>query len=59
MKIAVAFLNVLSKGAFIYYLMRVRGDLEVKEMVMAEANAFNGVDKKKYGSSCFLALLGT
>merc|ERR1719473_142628 len=49
MKIAVAFLNVLSKGAFIYYLMRVRGDLEVKEMVMAEANAVNGPDKKKLG----------
>merc|ERR1719183_332492 len=49
MKIAVAFLNVLSKGAFIYYLMRVRGDLEVKEMVMAEATAVNGPDKKKLG----------
>merc|ERR1719156_495430 len=50
MKIAVAFLNVLSKGSFIYYLMRVRGDLEVKEMVMAEATATNGVDKKKLGA---------
>jgi bacteriorhodopsin len=49
MKIAVAFLNVLSKGAFIYYLMRVRGDLEVKEMVLAEASAVNGMDKKKLG----------
>jgi bacteriorhodopsin len=47
MKIAVAFLNVLSKGAFIYYLMRVRGDLEVREMVMAEAKAVSGPDKKK------------
>jgi hypothetical protein len=46
MKIAVAFLNVLSKGAFMYYLMRVRGDLEVKEMVMQEANAINGADSK-------------
>jgi hypothetical protein len=49
MKIAVAFLNVLSKGAFIYYLMRVRGDLEVKEMVMAEANAGAGADRRKLG----------
>jgi bacteriorhodopsin len=49
MKIAVAFLNVLSKGAFIYYLMRIRGDLEVKEMVLAEATAINGGDKKKFG----------
>jgi len=47
MKIAVAFLNVLSKGAFIYYLMRVRGDLEVKEMVMAEANVTSSLDQKK------------
>merc|ERR1719379_2216298 len=46
MKIAVAFLNVLSKGAFIYYLMRVRGDLEVREMVMADMKAINP-DKKK------------
>jgi bacteriorhodopsin len=46
MKIAVAFLNVLSKGAFMYYLMRVRGDLEVKEMVMAEANAVSQPDMK-------------
>ena len=43
-----AFLNVLSKGAFIYYLMRVRGDLEVKELVMAEARAVNGPEKGKY-----------
>jgi bacteriorhodopsin len=50
MKISVAFLNVLSKGAFIYYLMRVRGDLEVKEMVMAEARAVNGPEKGKLGS---------
>merc|ERR1719235_2715269 len=50
MKISVAFLNVFSKGAFIYYLMRVRGDLEVKEMVMAEARAVNGVEKGKLGS---------
>jgi bacteriorhodopsin len=49
MKIAVAFLNVLSKGAFIYYLMRVRGDLEVKEMVLGEMGAVNGVDKKRLG----------
>merc|ERR1719235_2545291 len=47
MKIAVAFLNVLSKGAFIYYLMRVRGDHEVREMVLADMTAVNGVDKKK------------
>jgi len=50
MKISVAFLNVLSKGAFIYYLMRVRGDLEVKELVMAEARAVNGPEKGKLGS---------
>jgi bacteriorhodopsin len=50
MKIAVAFLNVLSKGAFIYYLMRVRGDHEVREMVLADMNAVNGVSKKKLGS---------
>jgi hypothetical protein len=37
MKIAVAFLNVLSKGLFIFYLMRVRADLETKELVLAEA----------------------
>jgi hypothetical protein len=49
MKISVAFLNVFSKGAFIYYLMRVRGDLEVKEMVLAEATAVNGPDKKRSG----------
>jgi bacteriorhodopsin len=51
MKIAVAFLNVLSKGAFIYYLMRIRGDLEVKEMVMAELN--NGQEQydRKHGTS--------
>jgi hypothetical protein len=55
MKIAVAFLNVLSKGSFIYYLMRVRGDLEVKEMVMAEANAVNGPDTKKLGPYGFMA----
>jgi bacteriorhodopsin len=48
MKIAAAFLNVLSKGAFIYYLMRVRADLEVKEMVLAEATAVN-VAKKLLG----------
>merc|ERR1719183_564879 len=54
MKIAVAFLNVLSKGAFIYYLMRVRGDLEVKEMVMAEATAVNGPDRKKLGPYGFM-----
>jgi len=53
MKISVAFLNVLSKGAFIYYLMRVRGDLEVKEMVMAEARAVNGPDKRSYGFGKF------
>jgi len=29
--------------------MRVRGDLEVKEMVLAEASAVNGMDKKKLG----------
>jgi bacteriorhodopsin len=58
MKIAVAFLNVLSKGAFIYYLMRVRGDLEVKEMVMAEANAVNGPDKKKLGPYGFTNAAG-
>jgi bacteriorhodopsin len=46
MKIAVAFLNVLSKGAFIYYLMRVRADLEVREMVMADITAVNSVSKK-------------
>merc|ERR1719191_2292047 len=46
MKISVAFLNVLSKGAFIYYLMRVRGDLEVKEMVMNEAQVHTGPNKK-------------
>jgi bacteriorhodopsin len=36
MKISVAFLNVLSKGLFIFYLMRVRADLETKESVLAE-----------------------
>jgi hypothetical protein len=45
MKIAVAFLNVFSKGAFIYYLMRVRADLEVREMVLAEVDAVNEPDK--------------
>jgi bacteriorhodopsin len=49
MKISVAFLNVLSKGAFIYYLMRVRGDLEVKEMVLAEATAIHA-PKPKLGA---------
>merc|ERR1719498_798096 len=41
MKISVAFLNVLSKGFFIFYLMRVRADLETKEIVMAEAKINN------------------
>jgi bacteriorhodopsin len=36
MKIAVAFLNVFSKGAFIFYLNRVRADLEVREQAMAQ-----------------------
>merc|ERR1719160_511875 len=34
MKIAVAFLNVFSKGAFIFYLNRVRAELDVREQAM-------------------------
>merc|ERR1719498_200517 len=37
MKISVAFLNVFSKGAFIFYINRVRAELEVREQAIAQA----------------------
>jgi bacteriorhodopsin len=53
MRIAVAFLNVFSKGAFIFYLNRVREDLvtkekallEVKELSQHKANDANGEEQ--------------
>merc|ERR1719271_2328115 len=41
MKIAVAFLNVFSKGAFMFYLSRVRADLEVREQAMNQVKMTN------------------
>merc|ERR1719498_2103697 len=35
MRIAVAFLNVFSKGVFIFYLNRVRADLVTKQKIRA------------------------
>jgi bacteriorhodopsin len=37
MKISVAFLNVFSKGAFIFYINRVRAELDVREKAIAQA----------------------
>jgi len=36
MKIAVAFLNVFSKGAFVFYINRVRADIEVREQALTQ-----------------------
>jgi bacteriorhodopsin len=47
MKIAVAFLNVWSKGVFIYYLARVNADLRVRENAMSQIEVINEMEGKK------------
>jgi bacteriorhodopsin len=48
MKIAVAFLNVISKGFFMFYLMRIRAELEMREITMAEAKLVQESEETKY-----------
>merc|ERR1719482_1591889 len=54
MKVAVAFLNVLSKGAFIMYLARIRTDYNTREKTMLSVgyikdmkSDFDGLEAKK------------
>jgi hypothetical protein len=47
MRIAVAFLNVFSKGVFIFYLNRVREDLVTKDKVLLEINGMKEIDGRK------------
>jgi len=56
MKVAVAFLNVISKGVFTMYLIRVRDDQRLREKVTAERTGLNGpggeeTKDKKFGVS--------
>jgi bacteriorhodopsin len=56
MKVAVAFLNVISKGVFTMYLIRVRDDQRLREKVTAERAGLNGpggeeTKDKKFGVS--------
>merc|ERR1719262_1036716 len=43
MKVAVAFLNVISKGTFTMYLMRVRDDTRLREKVVSEATGIHSM----------------
>jgi bacteriorhodopsin len=57
MKIAVAFLNVFSKGAFIFYLNRVRADLAVREQAMNQLKmTTEGNDLEDGKAEGFLAM---
>lgn len=43
MKVAVAFLNVISKGTFTMYLLRVRDDTRLREKVVSEATGIHSM----------------
>jgi bacteriorhodopsin len=47
MKIAVAFLNVFSKGVFIFYLSRVNADMKMREQAMSEFEVVAEIEGKK------------
>jgi bacteriorhodopsin len=63
MKVAVAFLNVISKGVFTLYLIRVRDDQRLREKVTAERvglpghNGEEAKDKKFGVSAHFVAMI--
>jgi hypothetical protein len=51
MKISVAFLNVFSKGAFIFYINRVRSELDVRERALIQAKMTMGGDDVEEGKA--------
>lgn len=46
MKIAVAFLNVFSKGVYIFYLSRVNADMKVREVAMSQFEVAAEIEEK-------------